>query len=123
MAAKKKQFQCAPEVVDAFSRMVAAVPGVAMKGAAAPYTSLNGNMYAAVSKMDRIGLRLSKTDQAAFLEMYDADLFEPFPGFVQKTYVAVPTEMHDDTRALRRWFRKSHAYAASLKPKPTTRKT
>ena len=76
--AKKKFENVDPAVLAAFTKMVEAVDGVEMKGAAAPYTSINGNMYSAVSKDNRIGLRLPKGDIAAFIEKHDAELFEPF---------------------------------------------
>jgi hypothetical protein len=118
---KKKFADVDPEALDAFRRMVAGVSGVEMKGAAAPYTSINGNMYSAMSKASRIGLRLPKKELAAFIKKYDTELFEPFPGFRQKTYIAVPESMHSNTRALRKYFRMAYEYAAGLQPKPTTK--
>ena len=117
--AKQKYTDVRPEVLSAYLKMIEAVDGVAAKGAAAPYTSINGNMYSAVSKDSVIGLRLSKEDMADFLEKYDNGLFEPFSGFIQKTYVAVPESLLGNTRGLRSWFKKCHEYAASLKPKAT----
>lgn len=119
--AKKKFQEVKPEALDAFRRMVAGVDGVELKGAAAPYTSINGHMYSAMSKASRIGLRLPKQELEAFLMKYDAELFEPFPGFRQKTYVAVPESMHENTRALRKYFRMAYEYVAGLAPKPTTK--
>jgi hypothetical protein len=119
--AKQKYQDVDPDALEAFSKMVAAVDGVEMKGAAAPYTSINGNMYSAMSKTNRIGLRLPKKELEAFLEKYDAELFEPFPGFRQKTYVEVPLSMHGNTRALRKYFKMAYEYVASLPPKPTTK--
>lgn len=118
----KKKFQVvAPEALAAFKKMAGAVEGVQIKGAAAPYCSVNGNMYAAVSKASRIGLRLPKVEIKKFIEKYDTTLFEPFPGFIQKTYVTVPEAMYGNTRALRKYFRMSYEYVSSLKPKPTTK--
>ncbi len=121
MAAKKKAFPTDPAVLAVYQTMVDAVPGVPLKGATTPYTAINGNMYSSVSKADVIGLRLSKDDRDTFLARYDTTLFEGVPGHFMKEYVAVPPALHGDTRTLRRWFRKSHAYASSLKPKKTTR--
>lgn len=119
---KQKYENVRPEVLAAFMKMIEAVDGVEAKGAAAPYTSINGNMYSAVSKDSAIGLRLSKADMAEFMEKYAAQLFEPFPGFIQKTYVSVPESLLGNTRALRSWFRKCHDYAATLNPKATKKK-
>ena len=120
--AGKKPFPTDPAVLAAYKAMIAAVPDVALKGATTPYTSLNGNMFSSVSKANRIGLRLSKEDREAFLAQYETTLFEALPGFFQKEYVAIPVDMHTDIKALQGWFRRSHAYVASLKPKKTTRK-
>lgn len=105
----------------AYDRMVAGVPGVERKGATMPYTSVNGNMYSSISKANVIGLRLSKTDLATFLEIHSTTLYEGVPGHFMKEYAAVPPGMLDDTQTLQDWFRKSHDYAGGLKPKKTTR--
>lgn len=110
-----------PAVVAVFDRMIAGVPGVTRKGDQNPYVSINGNMYAGMSKMDRIGIRLSKDDLAEFMTTYETGLHEGYPGFFQKEYAAVPVSLHADTEALQAWFKKSHAHASSLKPKPTTK--
>ena len=109
-------------VLAAYKKMVAAVSGVELKGSARPYTSINGNMYSAISKDDVIGLRLSKEDREAFLEKYKNGLYEPFPGFFQKEYVAIPSDMVTNTRTLRSWFKKSYEHVSALKAKPTTKK-
>ena len=108
----------APEVLAVFDMMIAGVPGVERKSDQNPYTSINGNMYASMSKLDRIGLRLSKSDLAEFLETFQAGLHEGFPGFIQKEYAAIPESLYGDVEVLQAWFRKSHEHAAGLKPKP-----
>jgi hypothetical protein len=110
-----------PKILAAFDAMIAAVPGVERKGATLPYTSINGNMYACISKAGVIGLRLSASDLTAFLAKHKASLFEGVPGYINKEYAAIPEPMLSDTTTLRTWFRKSHANASSLKPKKTTR--
>lgn len=110
-----------PAVLAAFDTMIAGVPGVERKGAAMPYVSINGNMYASISKENVIGLRLSRQDLAEFLNAHGSTLFEGVPGHFLKEYVAIPAAMHDDAAFLQHWFRRSHAYAATLKPKKTAR--
>ncbi len=109
-----------PKVLAAFELMIAGVKDVERKGAAMPYTSINGNMYAMVSKANAIGVRLDKDDLAAFFAA-GATPFEGTPGFINKEYAAVPPKLYSDKAALQGWFRKSHAFAAALKPKKTTR--
>lgn len=108
------------KVLAAFDAMIGAVPGVARKGAAMPYVSVNGNMYGMISKADVIGLRLGKDDLAAFIVAGGAP-FEGTPGFINKEYGGVPAALLGDTKTLRGWFKKSHAFARGLKPKTTTR--
>ena len=122
MPRKGTAFPTEPDVLAAYEKMIGAVPGVELKGATTPYTSVNGHMFSSISKASRVGLRLSKADREAFIEQYQATLFEALPGFFQKEYVAIPPSMLGDTRTLRRWFRKSYAYVNSLKPKKTTRR-
>jgi hypothetical protein len=106
-----------PMVLAAYDAMLG---GVERKGAAMPYTSLNGNMYSMISKAGVIGLRLSKTDLAAAFAAGLAP-FEGTPGFINKEYAGVPAAMLGDGATLKAWFEKSHAYATTLKPKKTTR--
>lgn len=110
-----------PAVLAAYDRMIAGVPGVERKGATMPYTSVNGNMYSSISKANVIGLRLSNTDLATFLETHSTTLYEGIPGHFMKEYAAVPPSILDDTETLQNWFRKSHSYVSGLKPKKTTR--
>ena len=89
-----------PKVLAVFDTMVAGVPGVERKGDQNPYLSMNGNMYASMSKLDRIGIRLSKADLAEFLATYNAGLHEGYPGFFQKEYAAIPEELYDQPEVL-----------------------
>ena len=118
----KKHAATDPEVLTVFKKMIAAVEGVELKGARCPYTSFNGHMMSSISKADRIGLRLSKPDREEFIEKYQTTLFEAFPGFFQKEYVAIPESMLSNTSTLRKYFKKSYEYVGSLKPKKSTKK-
>ena len=109
-----------PAVLAAFDTMISGIKGVDRKGATMPYCSINGNMYAMISKADIIGIRLSENDLKAFF-LVGGTPFEGVPGFVSKGYVAVPQAMLGDSRALQNWFKLSHAFASKLRPKPTTR--
>lgn len=106
-----------PKVLTAFDAMISGVPDVARKGATMPYASINGNMYASISKANIIGLRLSKTDLAEFLETYQNGLYEGVPGHFMKEYVAISEDLLSNVGTLHKWFRKSHNFALGLKPK------
>lgn len=117
----KAQNNTDPKVLEAFDAMISGVPDVVRKGATMPYVSINGNMYASISKANVIGLRLSKADLAEFLETYQNGLHEGVPGHFMKEYAAIPSGLLLDVGTLQKWFRKSHDFALGLKPKKTTR--
>lgn len=119
--AKQKHANVDPAVLDVFRKMVGSYPDAEVKGDASPYAALNGHMHAAISKMGVIGLRLPPKEMAPFLEAEQTSLFEPFEGFIQKTYVAIPPRLHDDPARLAALFAQSRDYIAGLKPKKTTR--
>jgi hypothetical protein len=109
-----------PTALAAFDAMIAAVPGVERKGAAMPYASIEGNMYAMISKANVIGIRLGKDELAAFMAA-GGQPFEGTPGFINTEYGGVPAAMLGDTKTLRKWFKASHAFASGMKPKATSR--
>ncbi len=120
--AKPAAKPAAPQArVEAFDRLVAALPEVERKGASMPYTSLNGNMFSYLDAAGSMALRLSGPDRATFIGRFGTQLHEAY-GIVQKEYVTVPDQLLDDTEAMLPWFRASLDYASTLKPKPTTRK-
>jgi hypothetical protein len=114
------QPQAPAERVEAYDRLVAAVPEVDRKGASMPYTSVNGNMFSYLDPAGSLALRLSGPDRATFIGRFSTQLHEAY-GIVQKEYVTVPDGLLLDTEKLLPWFRSSLEYALSLKPKPTTR--
>ena len=105
-----------------FEKLVATQPDVERKGAANPYTSINGNMFSLLhSPEGRFALRLPDPEREAFLAKYGAKLFEAY-GAVMKEYVAVPDSLLANTKEMKKYFAISYAYAQSLRPKATTRK-
>lgn len=109
-----------PEKVRVYEALIATLPGVERKGAALPYTSLNGNMFTILSRKGVMGMRLSKPDRESFLRDHSADLYADY-GKVMEEYVAVPDALLADTERMRPYVAASLAYAQTLKPKPTTR--
>jgi hypothetical protein len=107
--------------LELYERLVATLPGVERKGATVPYTSLNGRMFSFLTKTGRLALRLPEKERAAFLAKYQTVLSKNY-GVVQKEFVEVPDALLKKTAELRAYFALSHAYVASQKPKPTTRK-
>ena len=110
------------ERIAAYERVIASVPGATRKGAKIPYTSINGNMYSMLDEAGVLALRLSPSDRTAFMERFGATLQVAY-GHVRPDYVSVPDAILLDTVTLGPWFARSYAYAATLKPKATTRHT
>ena len=108
------------ESVALYEALVATQPGVERKGAAMPYTSVNGNMFSLLTPEGTLALRLSEPDRAAFLAKYGARQPVQY-GVVMKEYVAVPAALLKNTRELAKHFAASWRYASSLREKPTTK--
>jgi hypothetical protein len=106
--------------LELYKKLVATIPGVEVKGATVPYTSLNGNMFSYLSKEGKLELRLPEKEREAFLKKYKAKLCEAY-GKIQPEYVEVPDSLLAATKELKKFFECSYAYVGSLKPKPTTK--
>ena len=120
---ERKKKSIPAEKIALYEKLVATLPGVERKGAENPYTSLNGNMFTLlVSPEGRLALRLPDEVREKFLKKYKAGLFEAY-GAVMKEYVAVPDELLPKTKELQKYFAISHAYAKTLKAKPSKKKS
>src|SRR6185312_14551602 len=89
-----------------YEALIASLPGVERKGAAFPYTSLNGNMFSILSKEGVMGLRLAKADREAFLSDHGASLYTSH-GATMAEYVAVPGDLLADTARMQPYVDKS----------------
>jgi TfoX/Sxy family transcriptional regulator of competence genes len=118
-AAKKKAIS--NEKVELYDRLVAAHPGMERKGAANPYTAVNGNMYTLLHQSERLAIRLPEKERAEFLKKYKTKLFEAY-GAVMQEYVAVPESLFEKPKELEKWIGVSFAYAKGLKAKATKKK-
>ena len=105
-----------------FEKLVATNPRVQRKGDSMPYTSLNGHMFSLLTKEGDLALRLPAEVREAFLTKYQTKLCEQY-GIVMKEYVLVPDSLLRKTKELRKFFDLSYDYVASLKPKPSTKKS
>jgi len=103
-----------------YERLVATQPDVELKGATMPYTSRNGHMFSFLDSTGTMALRLSDDDRSRFVGEYAAALAEQY-GRVMKEYVVVPDDLFGRTEELSDWFRRSHEWIGTLKPKSTTR--
>ena len=116
-AAKKTQNR----KVEIYEQLVAAMPDVQRKGAANPYTSINGNMFTLLHQSQTLAIRLPNDKREEFLKKHKASLFEAY-GAVMKEYVQVPDALLKDLRELEKYMKSSYEYAKTLKAKPTTKK-
>ena len=107
--------------LELFEKLIATNPNVELKGAAMPYTSVNGHMFSFLTKSGKLALRLPTDERDAFLKKYKAKLCEQH-GTVLKEYVEVSDSLFKKTQELKKYFDLSYAYVGSLKPKPTKRK-
>lgn len=108
------------ELIAQYDLIISEIPEMERKGANLPYTSMNGNMYSMMRKDGALGIRLSADDRKAFMEKYQTVPFENY-GSLIKEYVEVPANVLVDTQAMVYYMKRSHAYAKTLKPKPTTK--
>ena len=107
--------------VEIYEKLVAALPGVERKGDANPYTSVNGNMFTLLHQSQTLAIRLPEETRQEFLKKYNTSLFEAY-GAVMKEYVRVPDDLLKNAKVLKKYMQASHAYARTLKAKPTTKK-
>ena len=108
--------------VDLYDKLIATHPEIERKGAANPYTSLNGNMFTLLHDSRRLAIRLAKDKREEFLKKHKTTLFEAY-GVVMKEYVAVPDTLLKNTRELQKYLEFSYEYVKTLKPKPTKKKS
>jgi TfoX/Sxy family transcriptional regulator of competence genes len=118
MPAKKKS--ATNDRTALYEALIASIPAIERKGDANPYTSLNGNMFTLLHQQ-KLAIRLPETEREKFLKKYQTKLFEAY-GTVMKEYVAVPDELLENTKELKKYLVSSYEYAKTLKPKPTTKK-
>jgi TfoX/Sxy family transcriptional regulator of competence genes len=105
-------------ILELYENLVATNPRVERKGAAMPYTSVNGHMFSFLTKTGTLALRLPAEERDAFLKKYKTKLCEQH-GTVLEEYVEVPESLLKKTQALKKYFDLSYACVAALKPKPT----
>lgn len=120
MGAKPKNMQPS-ETIALYDKLIATHSGIERKGAANPYTSVNGNMFTLLSPSGAMALRLPEDERKKFIDKYKTALFEAY-GAVMREYVAVPADLLANTKVMKKYLAISHEYAKGLKAKPTKKK-
>jgi hypothetical protein len=108
--------------VDLYDKLIATNPKIERKGAANPYTSLNGNMFTLLHQSSSLAIRLPEDKREEFLKKYKTTLFKAY-GTVMPEYVAVPDSLLEDTKELKKYLDHSYEYVKTLKPKATKKKS
>ena len=119
--AKEAQVTIPADKLALYENLVAPQPGVERKGAAMPYTSVNGHMFSFLTQEGKLALRLPAEERDRFLKKYKTQLCKQH-GTVLQEYVEVPDALLKKKQELKKFFALSYAYVATLKPKPTTKK-
>ena len=104
-----------------YEKLIATNPKIELKGAANPYTSLNGHMFTFQDATGTVGIRLPEKERVEFLKKYKTRLIVSY-GIIKKEYVEVPEELLKKTGELKPYLSISLDYVHSLKPKPTAKK-
>jgi len=118
--AKKPAPHASADKVELYEKLVDTIPEVERKGAANPYTSVNGNMFSQLLPSGRVSLRLPEPERAEFITKFKTKNVEQY-GVVQKEYVEMPDDLLIKTKDAAKYFRMSYEYASSLKAKATKR--
>lgn len=118
----RKQPDIPADKLALYDKLIATHPEIERKGAANPYTSLNGNMFSLLLGPSGVmALRLPEDEREKFLKKYKTTLYEAY-GAVMKEYVTVPDALLKNTKALQKHLAVSYAYVKTLKPKPSNKK-
>jgi hypothetical protein len=105
-----------------YDKLIATHPEIERKGAANPYTSLNGHMFSLLLGPSGVmALRLPEIEREKFLKKYNTTLYEAY-GAVMREYVTVPDALLKNTKALEKHLAVSYAYVKTLKPKASKKK-
>ncbi len=115
-AMAKAKYPGPPDRLARYEELIASVDGVERKGAANPYTSRNGYMTSFIDKAGEVSLRLSRAEQAEFIETYASRVPVQY-GKDMPDFAVVPDALLDDLDALRPWFVRSWEHAGALEPK------
>src|SRR5512143_1299605 len=112
------KFTPAPErVVRIFDQAIAGLPAIERrKMFGYPCAFVHGQMLCGIFA-DRIMLRLSEEDRAAFIKLDGAKTFEVVPGRPMREYVELPPEIMNSPKVLSRWLERGQAYVKTLPPK------
>ena len=109
------------EALARYTKLVAGVKDLEVKGKANPYTSMNGNMFSFLDTSGKLCFRVSKKDQDAFVAKHKTKPVTQY-GAVMKDYVEIPESVAADATLLKKYFRQCLAHAKTLPAKATKKR-
>jgi hypothetical protein len=117
----KKKSAIPNDKVALYDKLIATIPEIKRKGAANPYSSLNGNMFTLLYQSRSLAIRLPEDKREEFLKKYKTALFKAY-GATMTEYVAVPDGWLKNTEELRKYLELSYEYVKTLRPKATKKR-
>lgn len=87
-----------------------------------PYTAVNGNMYSFLDDQERLCLRFSEGRKTELNNLHGTTDVIQY-GAVMRGYIPLPPGVMMNDNELAELFGEALAYATSLKPKPTKKKS
>jgi hypothetical protein len=114
----------ADEKVALYDKLIATNTRIERKGAANPYTAVNGNMFTLLHQSGTLAIRLPEGKREEFLKKYKTTLFEAYGAVMkEKEYVTVPDSLLKNTKELSKYLEARYEYAKTLKPNPSRKKS
>ncbi len=117
----KAKYTGPAEALELYEALVGRFDDVQRRGAANPYTSLNGHMFTFLDREGTLALRFSDDDRAEFQAIYESGPSIQH-GKTMNGYATVPADLLERTDDLEPWFARSYRWIGTLGPKPTTKK-
>jgi hypothetical protein len=117
----KKESTIAADIIALYDKLVEVFPDIERKGAAMPYTSMNGNMFSFISREGKLSIRVSEDMRNELMQQHRATQSMQY-GAVMKEYVEIPDDLLKNTALLLPYFKASVHNAKTLRAKPTTKK-
>lgn len=121
MSAKQNRVYTHTEVLEIYEKLISEFPAIERKGKTMPYTSVNGHMFSFLDKNGKLSLRLPEANRNELIKKYDTELSVQH-GRIMKEYVLVTEKLLNNSKNLESYFKDSHEYVSSLKPKATKKK-
>jgi hypothetical protein len=99
-----------------YNEIVAQADRFERKGKTMPNTSANGYMFSLLNKAGQIGIRLPKSEQETFINVYESGPFYSH-GAKMKDYVLIPNELLDQPEKMLKLLDLAYDFVSGLPTK------